>query len=126
MGSDTCVDDRFGRVPYDFVVALEQGEIGLDEWAVGTFLLCRADWFRNRAIYTLRALADAIGWRKSTEALRQSLGQLRDGGWINYEVRKGMRSPYVISLERLHRHYRHTEEDTSPDERLDEAAEPWK
>jgi hypothetical protein len=99
---NTITDVRFARVPFDFLCALEKGEITFDQWAVGAFLVGRVDFVRNEASYTLRALADAIGWRKCPEALRLTLAALREGHWIRFESMQGKRSPYLISLDRLH------------------------
>jgi hypothetical protein len=97
------MDARFARVPIDFVFALERGEITLDQWAIGAFLVGKVDFRRNEVSYTLRALADATGWGKSSEVLRQTVLGLRDGEWIHFTSSQGKRSPYVFSLGRLHR-----------------------
>jgi hypothetical protein len=101
--SQTSDDVRFAAVSIDFQFALERGEITLDQWALGAYLVGKVDYRRNEASLTLRGLADACGWTKSMEALRVALGGLRDAGWIRYDSIQGKRSPYVFSLARLHR-----------------------
>jgi hypothetical protein len=44
------------------------------------------------------SLAQRLVWEKHERTLKRALANLRDGGWIEYDVRAGQRRPYVVVL----------------------------
>jgi hypothetical protein len=80
--------------------ALERGDLNFAEFGLLCWLECRANHRKTPPEFTgtLNTIADAVDWQETDEWLRQCLVRLRDGGWIDYEVRPGQRKPFVIRL----------------------------
>jgi hypothetical protein len=89
--------DRFGALLLRFLWALERGNVGLDEFAVGAYLVCAADHETRELAATVTSLAERLSWAKHERTLKRALANLREGDWIDYDVRTGRR-PYVITL----------------------------
>src|SRR5687768_11908791 len=105
--------DRFGAVPLRLLWALERGDVGLDEFAVGAYLVCKVDHETRELAVTVTSLAESLSWQKTERALKRALANLREGGWVTYDVRPGQRRPYVIRLTGLRR-------DQRPDDSADD------
>jgi len=99
------LSERYGRVPYRLYDALEASEITFSQFGILAFLEGRASHKKDgsipKASYTLRGLTDAMDWPWKGEKLRRDLHELREAGWIGFEVRQGQRtdrSKYVFQL----------------------------
>jgi hypothetical protein len=90
---------RFVRLPERFLARLDRREIGSDHVTVMTGIVRKANYRRRQCVIpTLSALADAIGWERTPQHLRDCLRELRELGELGYEKSQGSRSPYVISI----------------------------
>jgi hypothetical protein len=89
--------DRFTQIPRRFHDALERDEINHRQFFLGCYLAGKVDYQTGEVAFTLRALADNMGWDWTDETLRKDLRHLRPG-WIDYSAKQGQRSPYIFRL----------------------------
>lgn len=95
--SDGRSPELFARVPFRVHAALRRGDLTLAGFAIVAFL-AEEDFSDGEAVYTLRALIDALQWPWSADTLWRELRRLRSGGWIEFESKPGQRRPYVFRL----------------------------
>jgi hypothetical protein len=100
-------EDWYSRHPHRIVAAFERGDLDLYGFAVLSFFVQRIATPlcpNGEVAYTLDGLAEALRWQQDvgqgTEQLRRVLHALREGEWLDFDVRPGQRKPWVYRLGR--------------------------
>jgi hypothetical protein len=99
MGTRVMAEtDLYAPLPYRVRDALRRGDLTFDQFAILAYLTGAADHRSHEITVTVGSLADGLQWPHSDDKLRRDLKAVKDGGWIDYEVRERQRRPYVIRL----------------------------
>lgn len=88
----------FAQVVLALSDALNRRDLTFPQFGLAAFLALDADWRTGEAVYTLRALTDAVAWPWGPDKLLDDLKALRRAGWIEFDSRQGQRKPYVFRV----------------------------
>jgi hypothetical protein len=90
--------DIYATLPYRVHDALRRGDLSFEQFGILAYLTGAADYRSHEVTVTVGSLADGLQWPHSDDKLRRDLKAVKDGGWIDYEVRERQRRPYVIRV----------------------------
>jgi hypothetical protein len=90
--------EPYVRYPRRLLAARQRGELTFDQYSLACYLCGAADYRTGTYVGTVGQLADGLGWESHHRTLRRDLEALKGGLWIDYEVQKRQRQPYVIRL----------------------------
>jgi hypothetical protein len=94
--SDTSI--AFVQINLDFHEARQTGEITGRAYCLGLHLACEANYVTKRATTSVARLLDDLGWDCSDETVRRYLAELRELGFIDFEMGQGQRRGYTITV----------------------------
>lgn len=94
--SDTPI--AFVQINLEFYEARQTGEITGRAYCLGLHLACGANYVTKRATTSVAQLLDDLGWDCSDETVRRHLAELRDHGFIDFEMGQGQRRGYAITV----------------------------
>lgn len=86
------------QVNLEFHEARQIGTISGRAYCLGLHLACEANYVTKRATTSVARLRDDLGWDCSDETVRRHLAELRDGGFIAYDMGQGQRRGYTIAV----------------------------
>ena len=94
--SDTPI--AFVQINLEFYEARQTGEITGRAYCLGLHLACEANYVTKRATTSVARLLDDLGWDCSDETVRRYLAELRELGFIDFEMGQGQRRGYTITV----------------------------
>lgn len=88
----------FEKTPRALARLVAQADLDFYEFGLLAFIASSINYRTGDYVTTIGGLHDALDWQYSDRHLRNRLTSLREKRWIDYEVRRGPRSPYVFRL----------------------------
>jgi hypothetical protein len=90
--------NAFVQINLEFHEARQRGDISGGAYSLGLYLACEANYFTKRTLTTLPRIADDLEWECSMETVRRRLTELREHGFIAYDVKRGSPRGYPIQV----------------------------
>ena len=88
----------FVQVNLGFHEARQIGDLSGRAYCLGFYLACEANFMTKRVTTKVAQIADDLEWDCSHETVRRALTELRDQGFVEYDVRPGERRGYGITV----------------------------
>jgi hypothetical protein len=89
---------HFGMVPRGLVHTLKRDALNFAEFGLLSFLILSVDHKTGEYVNRLSAIRDECAWEHTDEYLKRCLRRLKAELWIDYDMKRGSRGPYVIRL----------------------------
>lgn len=96
--SDPDIVTAFVQINLGFHEARQRGDISGGSYCLGLHLACEANYFTKRVTTPITRLIDDLEWDCVPETVRRRLAELREHGFVEYDVRAGQRRGYAITV----------------------------